>query len=154
MIITLEATIQATTRHDRDLARKLSGDFSEITRTYDAETESFEIVFPRGEKLVVPKAALTLFGTILEMLASGHPIHITPSDTEISTQKAAELLNVSRPYLVKLLERGEIPFRKVGSHRRLRIVDVEDYRKKSDQERDDAFQEMIGLSEDLGIGYE
>ena len=73
---------------------------------------------------------------------------------ELTTQQAADILNVSRPYVVKLLEEGKIPHTKRGRHRRIRFDDLMSYKEKDDRERSLAFDELVRLSEDLEVGYE
>lgn len=74
--------------------------------------------------------ALKMLAHILKVTGEGKPISIVPVDTEITTQAAAEMIGCSRPHLVKLLEEGEIPFTKVGKHRRIKYEDVMAYKKK------------------------
>lgn len=83
-----------------------------------------------GEKITIPKSALSLLGTILKAMSQGNPISIVPIATEVTTQSAAEILSCSRPHLVKLLEEGKIPFTKVGKHRRIMFEDVIKYKQQ------------------------
>ncbi|WP_274644122.1 helix-turn-helix domain-containing protein [Pseudomonas serbica] len=82
----------------------------------------------------VPAIALWLLQHALEEIAKGNGAQVVPVQAELTTQEAADLLNVSRPYLIRLVEAGAIPFTKVGRHRRLRLVDVVAYKTKRDAE--------------------
>lgn len=86
-----------------------------------------------------------------EALARGHTVQVMAIDEEITTQQAAEVLGVSRPYLIRLLERGEIPYQKVGSHRRVRLAEVLAYKQRRDAERRRALQELTRMSQQLGL---
>jgi len=81
-----------------------------------------------NERIKVPLSALKLFGDILKAMSAGKPFSIVPVATEVTTQKAAEILGCSRPHLVKLLEEGNIEFTKIGKHRRVRLEDVLSYK--------------------------
>jgi excisionase family DNA binding protein len=87
----------------------------------------------------------------LEEFAAGHVVAIEPLHDEVSTQEAADLLRVSRPYVVKLIENGEIPCRKVGPRRRLRLEDVLEYREARDMRRHTALRDLSRLSQELGL---
>ena len=81
-----------------------------------------------GEKITIPKSALSLLGPILKAMSQGNPISIVPIATEVTTQSAADMLSCSRPHLVKLLEEGKLPYTKVGKHRRIMFEDVIKYK--------------------------
>jgi excisionase family DNA binding protein len=103
------------------------------------------------DALVVPREAAVLFAQVLDYLANGEGVAVMPNSAELTTQQAAEYLNVSRPYLIKLLETGKIPFRLVGTHRRIRFWDLRDYRNHDDLDRRRAADELTKLSQDLGL---
>ena len=86
-------------------------------------------------------------------MAQGNVITLTPIHAELTTKQAADLLNVSRPFVCKLLDNGEIPHRKVGRHRRLRYVDLMDYKKKTDDARYQDLDELVKQAQELGLGY-
>lgn len=86
-------------------------------------------------------------------MAKGKAVSVIPSDAEITTQQAADILNVSRPHVVKLLEDGVIPFHKVGSHRRIKLKDVERYRQNKADEREEHLSELADQAQELNMGY-
>lgn len=100
----------------------------------------------------VPVEVLKLLAGILKQLAEGNIISIVPYNQELTTQQAADILNVSRPYLVKsILDRGELPFRHVGNRRRIRFQDLMEYRKKDSEKRQKILEEMTAEAEELGL---
>ena len=103
------------------------------------------------DALVIPRATAILFAQILGFLAQGRGVQIVPKDVELTTQQAADLLNVSRPYLISLLESGQIPYRKVGKHRRITFDALMEYKRHDDLERRTAADELTQLSEELGL---
>lgn len=103
------------------------------------------------DALVIPRATAVLFAQILDQLAQGRGVQILPKVAELSTQQAADVLNVSRPYLIGLLTSGEIPYRKVGRHRRVRFEDLMDYKRQDDLKRRAAADDLASISEELGL---
>jgi excisionase family DNA binding protein len=103
------------------------------------------------DPLILPREAVSLLAFILAQAAEGRGITIIPSNAELTTQQAADMLNVSRPYLIKLLETGEIPYRLVGKHRRITYEDLQEYKRRDDARRRAAADELAELGQDLGI---
>ena len=103
------------------------------------------------EPLLLPASAVALLKDILEAMAAGHSMTIVPHHAELTTMEAADILNVSRPYLIKLLEAGKIRFRKVGTHRRIMMEELMAYKETSDRESREAMEELVALSEELGL---
>jgi len=99
----------------------------------------------------VPTAALNLLVTILDQFASGNAVEVVPIHAELTTQEAANLLNVSRPYLIKLLGEGKLPFHRIGAHRRIRFDDLIAFREEQDRKSEEAMTELVRLSEEMGL---
>jgi excisionase family DNA binding protein len=108
---------------------------------------------PDGERIELPDSAFEALKLVIETLARGRSITLVPHGKELTSQEAADMLNVSRPHLIKLLDRGELPFHRVGTHRRIKIEHVLAYRERRDAERDAALSELTRLSEELPGGY-
>ena len=107
-----------------------------------------------SEDLILPGYAINLLLTMLTEMSKGNAITVMPIHAELSTQETAELLNISRPHLVDLLEQGNIPFRKVGTHRRILANDVFDYKQRIDEARFKALDDLAAQAQELGMGYE
>ena len=110
--------------------------------TFQVEEQPLEL--PAGAALLVE---------ILEAMATGRGVTIIPENAELTTVQAADVLNVSRPFLVRLLEEGAIPFRKVGKHRRIRMDDVMAYKEGIDRKREAALDELARLAQEHDMGY-
>lgn len=112
---------------------------------------------PEGGKetvtIVLPQDALRGFLEILAQMANGNAVTIVPVHAEFTTQQAADYLNVSRPFLISLLEEKKIPFRTVGSHRRIRFIDLKAYREADDQQRERVLAELAEDAQKNNHGY-
>src|SRR5262249_27121236 len=106
-----------------------------------------QLVGPRGEAIAIPESVFYVLDRVSEALARGDAITVVPVGKELTTQQAANLLNVSRQYLVRLLEEKKLPFTRTGKHRRLRIEDVLAFKEQRDRERKAALDELTELSE-------
>jgi excisionase family DNA binding protein len=107
----------------------------------------------QGEAITIPMAALRLLAGILTEMAKGNRVTLVPIHAELTTQQAADLLRVSRPYLIGLLEEGKIPFRLVGQHRRVRFDDLMAYRRRDDEARRRVADALTADAQELGMGY-
>jgi excisionase family DNA binding protein len=106
-----------------------------------------------AETVSVPASALRSFLHILTEMSQGNAVTLIPTHSELTTQQAAELLNVSRPYVVKLLDEGRMPSRSVGKYRRVRFDDLMAYKQKDDQARAKVLDQLTAEAQELGMGY-
>ena len=107
----------------------------------------------REETIELPAGAVKLLAKILEDMAAGRAVTIIPQDAELTTQQAADFLNVSRPFLIRLLEDRRIPFRLVGTHRRIRFEDMRRYKEGIDAERRKVLDRLAAEAQELDMGY-
>lgn len=139
---------------DIALARESGRALSAVLRT---QTEIQEINFQEDtgtpHTVKIPTKALHLLLDILTEIGQGNAVSIIPIHAELTTQEAADVLNVSRPFLVQLLEKGAIPFHKTGTHRRVKYQDVMNYKSLTDQKRKEALDQLAAQAQDLGMGY-
>lgn len=142
------------TEQDIRLARESSRILSTLLLT-GAETRQIDIHDDQGtvRTVRIPGAAMRLLQEILTEIGQGNALSVIPIHAELTTQEAADVLNVSRPFLIQLLEKGEIPFHRVGTHRRLYYQDVITYRKRIDADRHKALEELAAQAQELGMGY-
>ena len=152
----MEAVIKRTSRREQEIASK---SVSSLVHTAAAisrqKLDSVKIkIQETGEFITIPKKAVDLLFNIINSMAEGKSISIVPSDSEITTQQAADILNMSRPHIVKLLEDGVIPFKKVGSHRRILLEDLIEYDRKLKEQRNASLKNLAEQAQDLGLGYE
>jgi excisionase family DNA binding protein len=136
------------TAKDTELAREASQALS----AQQAESE-LKIRLEDGTELILPGAATRLLHHLLTEMSQGNAVTLIPIHAELTTQEAADFLNVSRPFLVKLLESGKIPFSMVGTHRRVKFADLETYRKTAEANRQKAMEELAAQAQELGMGY-
>ena len=142
------APTEADAQLARDSARRLAPQLAKANGT-----TQLRVVEPDGggETVTIPAAAFRLLVAILAQMASGNAVRLIPHHAELTTQEAAELLNVSRPYLVRLLDDGRIPFRRVGTHRRVLFKDVMTYKAEHRRARKAALDELSRLDQELGL---
>jgi excisionase family DNA binding protein len=118
-----------------------------------ARKASISVRLDDGTDLQLPKAVTPLLIKILTEMGQGNAVTLIPLHAELTTQEAANLMNISRPYLNKLLDRGDIPHHKVGTHRRIRFEDLERFRGRREVERRKALEELAAQAQELGAGY-
>ncbi|MDJ0732846.1 MAG: helix-turn-helix domain-containing protein [Nostocaceae cyanobacterium] len=141
------------TEEDTTLAKKSSQTLASYVRDNDAYRTIVVQDNAISETVTIPAVAFHLLVDILTQMAQGNAVTLIPVHAELTTQEAADILNVSRPYLVGLLESGEIPYRKVGTRRRVRYQDLLDYKNKIDTLRMQALDELTAQAQELDMGY-
>lgn len=103
------------------------------------------------ERIKIPLSALKFLGEILKAMGQGKPFSLVPVATEVTTQKAAEIIGCSRPHLVKLLEDGQIEYTKVGKHRRVKFEDVISYKKRMKKIQKQNIIDLMKGDEEIGL---
>ena len=143
----VEREVAAAVESRRALAAYLSTRF---------ETQRITIFDEKnhGHAVELPTAALRLLVDILAELADGNAVKVVPVRAGLTTQDAADMLNVSRPHLVKLLESGALPFHKAGKHRRVRFADLMAFKAGRDRASSLAMEELARLVQEQCLEYE
>jgi excisionase family DNA binding protein len=138
--------------HDAALA-KASG---QLLARYVGSHRSLHVQIQDAEQeqsIELPASAVEMLSEILEVMSTGHAVHIIPENAELTTVQTAEILNVSRPFVIKLMEEGVLPHRKVGKHRRIRMDDVIAYKTRIDRERERVLDELAATAQKEKMGY-
>ena len=147
----MQAIIQKTTKSDQKIALDSIKAFK-ARKKKKASTISIEID-NTGETITIPAKAFNLLKEVLLNMAEGNSIALFPTNSEISTQEAANILNISRPHFVKLLETGEIPFIKIGTHRRVQLKDVVYYENRINKQKRKNLNLLSKQAQELKMGY-
>ncbi len=144
---------------DRDLAAREAPHVQLLMNALQSKL-SFRGTFQLQQSLVeieIPHAVMQIFIEVMSQVAKGRPVSIVPASTELTTQQAADFLNVSRPYLVKILEQGEIPFSRVGTKRRVKFHDLIEFQSKDLKRRRKILDKMTAdaqkLAKEIGDDY-
>lgn len=147
VMLPVEREVQAAVQGQRALAAYLAT---------QVDTQRIQIFDDKNQahQIELPTSALRLLVDILAELAEGNAVKIVPVHAELTTQEAADMLNVSRPHLVKLLEGGALPFHRTGKHRRIRFADLMQFKAERDHAGEQAMEELAQQAQDLGMGYE
>jgi excisionase family DNA binding protein len=140
-----EADVRLAGESSRRLASRKLGRRASIRLRFEDGGEA--------EDVSVPASAVRLFIQMLTEMSQGNSVTLIPNQTELTTQQAADLLNVSHRYVVKLLDEGEIPFRTVGEYRRLRFDDLMAFKRKDDDARAKILDQLTAEAQELGMGY-
>ncbi len=135
---------------DAELATRAARRITEYLASHP-DDEPIEVLVEVGDNdaLIVPRAAAVMLAQVLGFLANGQGVQIMPDNAMLTTQQAADMLNVSRPFLVGLLEAETIPYQMVGTHRRIAFKDVLDYQRQDSHRRRRVLDELSDLSEEL-----
>jgi excisionase family DNA binding protein len=144
--------VAAGEREPRSIPLEERQALTELARALDRADGTLSVtVGDTGRTFELPDAAARLLRDIVHALARGRAVSLHSVGDVLTTQEAADLLNVSRPYVVKILERGDIPFEWVGTHRRVRLEDLLAYRRRRDAERRAALDRLTQISQELGL---
>ena len=142
---------QTNTSRSRATARQALQHFRKVLENTPGSEDLHVTVDRTNELICLPRSVADLLCEILSKTAAGQTVGIIPTNAELTTQQAADLLNVSRPHIVKLIDEGTLKGYKVGKHRRLNAIDVQKYKHQRDVEQRDAADELTALSDELGL---
>jgi len=150
----MEAVMEKTTKEDQRIAKTSVDQLRKASQKLGQTGKYVEITLQHShEPLRLPSKAISLLSTIISNMAAGKSMAIILSDATIGTQEAADYLDVSRPHIVRLLENGEIPFSKVGTHRRIKVSDLVGYQKKIKATRRKQLNFLAKQAQELNLGY-
>ncbi len=152
----MQTIIEKPNAEDQRVAKQTYARFKKagISDSRQINKSAINLVFKATQQTAeLPVGVILLLKDILEFISKGKTITLIPSDAELSTQQAADMMGVSRPHIVKLLEEGKIPFKKVGSHRRILPEDILQYQEGMKKTRKDMLSFLSRQAQHLNMGY-
>lgn len=147
----MSETLDLPTRDEVELAKQAARQLASSLKSRSDGTVTISTDVDGEAAVVLPRRAAQMLVELLAQIANGNAVTLLPVHAQLTTQQAADLLNVSRPFLVKLLESGELPYQMVGTHRRLKAEDVFAYRRQKEQRSRRALAELSQLDQELGF---
>lgn len=153
MLVTTSSESITPTEHDTEVARESSEALAPLLEEQGNQEAHIRVSSKdkQGAEIILPFPAVRLLFNALQEMAKGHSVTLLPVDTELTTQQAAELMHISRPSLIKMLDEKKLPFRKVGAHRRICYEDVMRYLDAERARRKEIMKELIEETERLGL---
>lgn len=149
----MKTPLQGISPKDRRLARTSLKILRNVTPSQAAQEPVYIRIGEDGSEMQLPPAAVESFQEVLQNLAQGNRVEIFSVTQELTTQQAADYLNVSRPFVVKLLEAGQIPYTKTGKHRRVKLADLKKYDTERNREADRNLKALAKQAQELDFGY-
>lgn len=151
----METLVKGTSKSEQKIASKSLTEIESVSKILRAKKrKSVQIKIKESQEFItIPMDALIFLEAILKNMADGKTISLVPSNSEVSTQQAAEMLNVSRPHLIKILDQKKIPFKRVGSHRRILVEDIAKYLIIQEKERITQLDFLANQAQELKMGY-
>jgi excisionase family DNA binding protein len=148
--------LQVPDQGEAGLAAEAVSQLTEFLRAHPTPTSRVRLCSDEPDsdtQIVVPSFVLSFLIEVLAQVANGNAVTVAPVHAELTTQQAADLLNVSRPFLIKLLEDRRIPYRRVGNRRKVLLTDLLDYKRKDDAHRRSIADELTREAQELGLDY-
>lgn len=149
----MDTATKKITRQDRLKANESIDTLQKLSKTIDKKSIVKIHIEGIEEVVEIPEKAFSLLRRILEKMSEGKTVSLIANDSELTTQEAADILNVSRPYLVSLLNDEKLPFIKVGTHRRILLKDVLAYDRKVKKKRRSILNKLASQAQELNMGY-
>lgn len=146
---TLEHNPIAVAADEQSVLNKLEGVLGKVVEN-QSNSGKVQLVGSDGEFIERPDSILNVLRQVVNYMVEGKVVSLTSINKELTTQEAAALLNVSRPFLIKILEQGKLNYRLVGTHRRIHFDDLMDYKRGCDRKRSQLLDEMVQISEEAG----
>ena len=126
-------------------------EIKKLERILAQNTSPPKLLSATGEEIVLPQSVYEILLDVVRDMSAGQEISIIPINKQLTTQEAADLINVSRPYIIKLLDNQEIPHSKVGAHRRVLLCDLMTYKEQRTSIRHNKLREMTGFLQEEGF---
>ncbi|MBV4359972.1 excisionase family DNA-binding protein [Pinibacter aurantiacus] len=149
----MQAVTFKPTKHEQKIAKEAMSEIQKLQRQSKKKKAATTIVTvgKNGNSISVPTKAVSFFYEIVDGMAYGKSVTVLTTDLLISTQQAADILHFSRPYVIKLLEEGKIPYQKIGTHRRMKLADVVAYDKEFRKRQDRALDLLTAEAQRLNL---